>query len=171
MKKFLVYTDKIVSIQWLNPVPRQQICECFEIPLLHSEPCDLLLLRYCFASAFPARSPRNLGSLTYFVISVFGKMSINTMFPGCHFRRSFRIWILKKWLRVLALLYVRDYLWTPLTVLGDLAIDNSLLDCCPSFNFLFWFLLDRLGFPTLERAYRHFVVLLDSYPMCPAVPM
>ena len=42
-EKFLVYTDKIVSIQWLNPVPRQQICDCFEIPLLHSENCDLLL--------------------------------------------------------------------------------------------------------------------------------
>ena len=38
---------------------------------------------------------------------------------------------------LLALLYLRDFLWTPLTILGDLAIDYSLLDCCPCFYFCF----------------------------------
>ena len=76
----------------------------------------------------------------------------------------------EKCLRVLALLYLRDCPCTPLTTLADHAIDVSLLDCCPSFDFLFERLEDRLGLPMLEREYRHFVVLLDSerYSMSPA---
>ena len=38
---------------------------------------------------------------------------------------------------MLALLYLRAFLRTLPTNLGDLAVDHSLLDCCPCFYFLF----------------------------------
>ena len=54
----------------------------------------LFFSRYCCDSASSARSPRNLGSLADFIISVFREVSINTVFPACHFRRTFRVWVM-----------------------------------------------------------------------------
>ena len=65
-EKSSFHTDNIESIVWPNHAPRQDICVCFEIHILHWGLCDLLLsshqnflpealLRQC---VFPARSPR-----------------------------------------------------------------------------------------------------------------
>ena len=67
---------------------------------------DLFGPRNCFASALPAKNPRNVGPLGDFAISVFREVSINTVLPGYSF--SWDVPNLNH--RVLALLYLRDYL-------------------------------------------------------------
>ena len=68
-KKFLLNTDKIVSIEWLNLAPRQRICDCFEIhlPSLRTVICchqvtKLFCSRYWISCSPSARSPHNLTS-------------------------------------------------------------------------------------------------------------
>ena len=87
-EKFWLCTDKTESIEWLDLVPRLRIDDCFEIHLPHCGLCDLLssshqtfCSRYCFASASSARSPCHL--------------SKNTVLPGCHFCRTFRIRVMR----------------------------------------------------------------------------
>ena len=50
---------------------------------------------YGISSSPSARSPRNLGSPADFAISVFREMSFNTVLPGCHFRKTLRIWVMR----------------------------------------------------------------------------
>ena len=85
--------------------------------------------KYCFTSAFPARSPWNLGSLADLAIKVFREVSTNTVLPWFwyHFRRTFRIWVLS--VQVQALLCPLDYLWNPLTTMEDVPTDRSHFSC------------------------------------------
>ena len=46
---------------------------------------ELFWSTYCITSAFPARSPSDLGPVAYFGISIFCDVSKHTVFPGCHF--------------------------------------------------------------------------------------
>ena len=71
---------------------------------------------------------------------------------------------------VRALLYLQDFLRTPLTIPGRLEIGLPRLDCCPSFDFCFELLVNRASF--LVRV-RHFALLLDlkMFLTSPAVAM
>ena len=64
-KKFLFCTDTIVSIGFTSFIEDFVIC-CYQVTKLFSS-------RYCFASALPAKSPRNLVSHADLAITVFGK--------------------------------------------------------------------------------------------------
>ena len=85
--KFCFCTDTPGSIEWLDPVPRLHIDDCFETRNCRLGPCDLLLSshkicgsRYGFAIASSAWGPFNFGPFTDLAISVFREMSINTVF-------------------------------------------------------------------------------------------
>ena len=49
--------------------------------------------KWSFARALPARSPRNLGSLADFAVSVFGDVNKDPVFARCHFSWKFWIWV------------------------------------------------------------------------------
>ena len=83
----------VVSIEWLNLVPRLRIGRCFEIRIRENyviccnQVTKIICTRYRILSAFPAKSPCNLGSLAYFAISIFWEMNKkcipDTTFLGC----------------------------------------------------------------------------------------
>ena len=75
----------------------------------------------------------------------------------------------EKSMRVQALLHLRDFLSTPLTIPEGLAIGLPMLDCYPSF-FCFGFLVIRASSLVPDR---HFALLLDKkmYLMSPVVAM
>ena len=112
--------------------------------------------RYRFASSPPAKSRRNLSSLPDFAISVFGEVSMNTVFPGCHFRGD-----------------VPNLSHEKLcAVAGTSVSSRSSVNACgkrfprslmvvPHYYFCFGFWADRVGCPALVGKDRHFVVLLD----------
>ena len=153
-------------IQWVtNLVPRLRIGDFFEVHHPHWGLFDLLVsshqisllevLNHLFAFC---KEP-----LYFWFACKFRNFGLS----GCEYKYcAYQMPFLydvpnlshEKWLRVLAFLYLRDYLWTPLTTLGDRAIDFSSLGCYPFLKFS----EDRLGFPMLGRGYRHFVVLRDS---------
>ena len=92
----------IESIEWSNLVPRQRIDDSFEIHLLHWGLCGLLssIHQFCLPEVlvrqFALRKEScDLGSLADHTILVFWELTINTVLPGCHFRRTFRIWVLR----------------------------------------------------------------------------
>ena len=91
---------KLLSVSWgifvftqkrLHPVSRQHKLWLFQDspPFIENlviccyQVTEIFCPKYCFANALPARSPRNLGSLADFAISVFREVSINTALPGC----------------------------------------------------------------------------------------
>ena len=86
--KFLFRTDMPGSIGWLSPAPRLRIDDCFEIRNCRLGPCDLLLSKSpkfaARGTASPLRllhgGPCNFGPFADLAISVFGEMSMNTMF-------------------------------------------------------------------------------------------
>ena len=65
-EKFWFYRGVIVSIEWLNLVPRLRVGDCFEIHLprwgLCHQVTEFFWPKCCIASAHPARSPCNVGS-------------------------------------------------------------------------------------------------------------
>ena len=93
--------------------------------------------RWSFARALPARSPRNLGSLADFAVSVFGWKWVKVL---CLLGATLEVLNLihEKCLRMLPILHPRDYLWTPSTP-GDLASGFPLLVGCPNFDIVLWF--------------------------------
>ena len=97
---------------------------------------ELFCSTYGIASALLARSPRNLGSLAYFAISVFWEVNINTVLPRYHFGWTFRIWILRSECWHFYVLEIFCELL--LTNLGDLTMKYSVLDCCPCSCFCFF---------------------------------
>ena len=71
--------------------------------------------RYGSANASSARGPCNFGPLTDLAISVFGEVSINTVYPNPHFSQAWALKIVqeKKWsvsLCVQELNHPRDFL-------------------------------------------------------------
>ena len=85
-EKFLFCTDTTGSIGWPSPAPRQRIDDCFEIHILRSELCDLLLSSHRFfrsrhgcTSALAARIPCFFGSRANLAIFVLREVSINTV--------------------------------------------------------------------------------------------
>ena len=83
-EKFLSCTETTGSIGWLSPAPRLHIGDCFEIRNCHwgtlwsaviKSPCT----RDGSANASSAWGPCNFGPFTDLAISVFRKMSINTV--------------------------------------------------------------------------------------------
>ena len=107
---------------------------CYQVTELFCSRCGI-------ASALPARSPRNLGSLSYFAISVFWEVNINTVLPRYHFGWTFRIWILRSVCGCVPQwhYYVFEiFCELLLTNLGDLTIKYSTLDCCSCSCFCFF---------------------------------
>ena len=94
--KFLFYTGRIVTTEWLIPVLRQHICDCFEIHHLHRELCDLLLSSkspkifrsgHDGTGASSARSPHYVRPQTDIAIPVFREVRKDIMLTstGYHF--------------------------------------------------------------------------------------
>ena len=82
----------IVSTVSPSVVPLQRIDDCFEIHVLHLEPCDPELLNpeifrsgHDGTGASSARNPRNLGSQTDIAIPVFREVSKNVVFTRYQF--------------------------------------------------------------------------------------
>ena len=102
---------------------------------------------------------------------IFSSVKVNTLLPGCHLRRTFPNLSHEKCLRVLALLYLRDRLWTPLTTPEGLGSCFSMPNCNRPFLFMFWVFGESRQFPG-ERV-RHFAVMLyfQMYLTSPAVAM
>ena len=96
---------------------------------------NIFCSKYWISSAFSARRPCNLGPLAYFAISVFRDIRTYTVFPGCHIRWTFRIWVMRS---VCECRHFCLFEITCETTLGDRAIDFSLLDCCHSLCFCFF---------------------------------
>ena len=73
-------------------------------------------------------------------------------------------------MRVQALLYLLDFLSTPLTIPEGLAIGLPMLDCYLSFSLCFGFLVHRASFLVSDR---HFALMLDLevYLASPAIAM
>ena len=77
-EKFRFYTDMIVSIEWLNLLPRLGVSVIVSRFTSFTENfviccCQLTKVfcsRHCITSAFPARSLCNFGSLAHFAVSV-----------------------------------------------------------------------------------------------------
>ena len=93
-EKFLFCTDKIESSEWLNFVPRQHYRWLFR-----DSPSSLRTLRSAVGTASPVRFlQRALVILVRLQISQFRSFweeSINTVLPGCHFRWTFRIRVMR----------------------------------------------------------------------------
>ena len=84
------------TIEWLSLVLRLRICDTLTIFIDNFVTCcyqvtKVFCSKYCIASALPARSPCNLGSLADFPISVFWEVSIHTVLPRYHFSMMFGI--------------------------------------------------------------------------------
>ena len=92
------------------------------------------------------------------------------MRPGCHLFWAVPNLSHEKRVQVKALLCLRDFLRTPLTVLEGLAIGFPMLHRRPSFDCCFELLVDRASFLV---PHRHFALLLDlkMYLTSPAVAM
>ena len=85
--KFLFCTDMLGSIEWPSSAPRLHIGDCFEIRNCHWGPCDcceqitkIFSTKYGSTFASSARGPSDFSHLTDLAISVFGEMSLNTVF-------------------------------------------------------------------------------------------
>ena len=107
---------KLFSVSWNSRFARVWLCPLSSLILYHDcvsvivsrstsfienfviccyQVTKLFCSRYCFASALPARSPCNLGSLGHFAISFFREVTKDTVPPRHHFSWTFRIWILR----------------------------------------------------------------------------
>ena len=93
-EKFLLYMGLIESIE-PNPVPQQHIDNCFEIRILHWEPCDPLLFNHQIfrfghdcTSAFSARSPCHFVFKQISQFGSFGKWVKMLCLPDITFARG-----------------------------------------------------------------------------------
>ena len=123
-EKFRFCTDKTVSMEWLNLVPRRRTGDCFDI---HSPPSLKTLwsavMKSPKFSAWGAASPVRLlqGALVIMVLlqisqfMSFGKWGMNTMPPRYHFLKEVPNLNPEKSLRVCPLvltpLRLLDFLW------------------------------------------------------------
>ena len=137
--KFWFYTDKIVSTEWRNLVPRRRTSDCSEIHFLRWGFCALLLSshqifllvgkRSLIASS--ARNPRNFGSQAFVAISVFAEVSFNTVLPFLyppllkHHHPNLSS-LLQRNVRAHASPSPLDYLWRAVTNQECLALDPPL---------------------------------------------
>ena len=88
-EKFLFCTDRIVSTEWRDLVPRQWTGDCSEIHFLRWGLCDLLLkthhcMRYDFTSTSSARGPSNFSPLVDLANTVFREVRLKTVIAQYH---------------------------------------------------------------------------------------
>ena len=102
LEEFSFCTDKSESIKWVDLEPRQRIGDCFEIHFPRWGFGDLLfsshqtfLLEAQRRQCVLCKEPLSFWFANILRISIFWEACVNTVLPGYHFRRTFRIWVVR----------------------------------------------------------------------------